>query len=164
MRICKDITELQKLVNQWNVEGETIVFTNGVFDILHLGHVDYLEKAKSLGTKLIVAVNSDASVKRLGKGDERPINPEIARATVIAALRCVDAAIIFSEDTPHSLIISLMPDILVKGGDYHPEETDEKQKSYIVGSKEVRASGGKVVAIPLVNGFSTTSVLEKLRK
>ncbi len=164
MILCKDISELQSLVQQWNNAGETIVFTNGVFDILHLGHVDYLEKSKALGTKLIVAINSDASVKRLGKGDERPINPEFARATIISALRCVDATLIFSDDTPFNLITSLIPDVLVKGGDYDPNETDSSKKSFIVGSKEIKADGGQVVAIPLVSGYSTTSIVQKLSK
>ncbi len=160
--VYTELTELQHLVNQWKQAGETLVFTNGVFDILHLGHVDYLQKAKALGTKLVVGINSDASVKRLGKGDERPINPEIARATLIAALRCVDAAVIFTDDTPHALILQLMPDVLVKGGDYDPQEIDSSKKTYIVGSAEIKAAGGRVAAIPLVSGYSTTSILQKL--
>lgn len=162
MILYNKIEELQQVVLQWKTEGEEVVFTNGVFDILHLGHVDYLEKSKALGTKLIVAINSDASVKRLRKGDERPINPEFARATIISALRCVDAAIIFSEDTPFDLITSLTPDILVKGGDYNPDEMDESKKTYIVGSKEIKEAGGRVVSIPITEGFSTTSILRKL--
>lgn len=162
MILYNKIEELQQVVLQWKSEGDKVVFTNGVFDILHLGHVDYLEKSKALGTKLIVAINSDASVKRLGKGDERPINPEFARATIISALRCVDAVIIFSEDTPFDLITSLTPNVLVKGGDYNPDEIDESKKTYIVGSKEIKESGGCVVSIPIVEGFSTTSILKKL--
>lgn len=164
MILCKDIDELKNLSQQWKQAGEKVVFTNGVFDILHLGHVDYLEKSKALGTKLIVAINSDASVKRLGKGDERPVNPEFARATIISALRCVDATIIFSDDTPFNLITELMPDILVKGGDYDPEETDSSKKSFIVGSPEIKAAGGRVVAIPLVSGYSTTNIIQKITK
>lgn len=162
MILYNKIEELQQVVLQWKTEGEEVVFTNGVFDILHLGHVDYLEKSKALGTKLIVAINSDASVRRLGKGDERPINPEFARATIISALRCVDAVIIFSDDTPFNIITSLTPDILVKGGDYNPDEIDESKKTYIVGSKEIKEAGGRVVSIPIVEGFSTTSILRKL--
>lgn len=163
MIFCKDIAELKDLTRKWKSNGEKIVFTNGVFDILHLGHVDYLEKAKSLGNKLIVGINDDASVKRLGKGDERPINPENARASIIASLRAVDAVILFTEDTPYNLITSVLPDTLVKGGDYDPEETNPSSKKYMVGSKEVKASGGSVIAIPLVDGYSTTAIVKKLR-
>jgi rfaE bifunctional protein nucleotidyltransferase chain/domain len=161
---CKDLSELKALIQQWKQSGETIVFTNGVFDILHLGHVDYLEKSKALGTKLIVGINNDSSVKRLEKGEERPINPEFARATIVAALRCVDATVIFSEDTPFDLIMDVMPDVLVKGGDYDPEEFDSSKKSYIVGSKEIRQAGGTIAAIPLVSGYSTTNIVRKLSK
>lgn len=162
MRIF-DLNTLKEQVKTWKENGEKVVFTNGVFDILHVGHVDYLEKAKSLGTKLIVGVNDDASVKRLSKGPERPIHPEKARAQVISALRCVDAAIIFSEDTPLYLVKELLPSILVKGGDYDPNETDENSKKFMVGSKEVRAAGGEVKVIPLVEGFSTTNAINKIR-
>lgn len=148
---------------QWKAEGKKIVFTNGVFDILHVGHVDYLQKAKALGDKLVVAINDDASVKKLNKGPERPINPEGARATVVSALRCVDAAFIFSEDTPLQIIREILPDILVKGGDYDPMEKDPTKKSFIVGSREVILNEGKVVAIPLVAGFSSTEILKRLR-
>ena len=155
---------MEKLLQQikdWREAGETIVFTNGVFDILHVGHVTYLEQAAALGNKLIVGVNSDASVRSLNKGPERPINPEWARVRVLEALRCVDAAVVFIDHTPLNLILSIQPNILVKGGDYNPEETDESNKTYMVGSKEVKASGGKAVAIALVEGFSTTNILSK---
>jgi len=155
---------MEKLLQQikdWREAGETIVFTNGVFDILHVGHVTYLEQAAALGNKLIVGVNSDASVRSLNKGPERPINPEWARIRVLEALRCVDAAVVFIDHTPLNLILSIQPNILVKGGDYNPEETDESNKTYMVGSKEVKASGGKAVAIALVEGFSTTNILNK---
>jgi D-beta-D-heptose 7-phosphate kinase/D-beta-D-heptose 1-phosphate adenosyltransferase len=155
---------MEKLLQQikvWREAGETIVFTNGVFDILHVGHVTYLEQAAALGNKLIVGVNSDASVRSLNKGPERPINPEWARVRVLEALRCVDAAVVFIYHTPLDLILSIQPNILVKGGDYNPEETDESNKTYMVGSKEVKASGGKAIAIPLVEGFSTTNILNK---
>lgn len=158
-----DIHTLKALVQEWKQAGEAVVFTNGVFDILHVGHVDYLEKAKKLGSKLIVGVNDDASVKRLSKGPERPIHPEQARARVISSLRCVDAVIIFSDDTPLQLITELLPSILVKGGDYDPNERDEQSKKYMVGSKEVVASGGTVCVIPLVEGFSTTNAIAKIR-
>ena len=153
--------KLLQQINEWREAGETIVFTNGVFDILHVGHVTYLEKAAALGSKLIIGVNSDASVRSLNKGPERPINPEWARVRVLEALRCVDAAIVFSDHTPLELILAIQPDILVKGGDYNPDETDESNKTYMVGSKEVKAAGGKAIAIPLVEGFSTTNILSK---
>ncbi len=155
---------MEKLLQQikaWREAGDTIVFTNGVFDILHVGHVTYLEQAAALGNKLIVGVNSDASVRSLNKGPERPINPEWARVRVLEALRCIDAAIVFSDHTPLELILTIQPDILVKGGDYDPNETDELIKTYIVGSKEVKGAGGKAIAIPLVKGFSTTNILSK---
>lgn len=155
---------MEKLLQQikaWREAGETIVFTNGVFDILHVGHVTYLEQAASLGNRLVIGVNSDASVRSLNKGPERPINPEWARVRVVEALRCVDVAIVFTDHTPLDLILSIQPNILVKGGDYNPDETDESNKTYMVGSKEVKVSGGKAIAIPLVEGFSTTNILSK---
>lgn len=155
---------MEKLLQQikaWREAGDTIVFTNGVFDILHVGHVTYLEHAAAKGNRLIVGVNSDESVRSLNKGPERPINPEWARVRVLEALRYVDAAIVFSEHTPLELILAVQPDVLVKGGDYNPEETDERNKTYMVGSKEVKAHGGKAIAIPLVEGFSTTKILGK---
>jgi rfaE bifunctional protein nucleotidyltransferase chain/domain len=157
-------SNMEKLLQQikdWREAGETIVFTNGVFDILHVGHVTYLEQSAALGNRLIIGVNSDASVRSLNKGPERPINPEWARVRVLEALRCVDAAIVFTDHTPLDLILSIQPNILVKGGDYNPDETDESNKTYMVGSKEVKASGGKAIAIPLVEGFSTTNILNK---
>jgi D-glycero-beta-D-manno-heptose 1-phosphate adenylyltransferase len=158
-----DINALLQLVKQWKSEGQKIVFTNGVFDIVHMGHVDYLQKAKAEGDRLIVGINSDASVRRLNKGPERPINQEIPRAFIIGALRSVDATIVFGEDTPHALITSIMPDVLAKGGDYNPEEVDPNSKAFIVGSVEVKANGGRVVAIPFVDGFSTTSIVQKMK-
>jgi D-glycero-beta-D-manno-heptose 1-phosphate adenylyltransferase len=144
--------------------GKKIVFTNGVFDILHLGHVRYLEAARKLGDFLVVGINDDASVKRLQKGPERPIHDEQARAEVIAALRCVDAAIIFQEDTPAELIEAIKPDVLVKGGDYDPNETNPEAKRYMVGSMETRKRGGTVVCIPIVAGYSTTTAVNKIKK
>ena len=157
-------SNMEKLLQQikdWREAGETIVFTNGVFDILHVGHVTYLEQAAALGNRLIIGVNSDASVRSLNKGPERPINPEWARVRVLEALRCVDAAVVFTDHTPLDLILSIQPNILVKGGDYNPEELDETNKTYMVGSKEVKSAGGKAIAIPLVEGFSTTNILSK---
>lgn len=163
MHVVSDLNELQALIAGWKTSGEAIVFTNGVFDILHVGHVTYLEKAKSLGRRLVVGINADDSVRRLNKGPERPVNPEQARAHVIASLRCVDAVVIFHEDTPLELIRTIMPDVLVKGGDYDPRESDPHSKRYIVGSDLVRSHGGKVEAIDLVEGFSTTSIIGKMK-
>lgn len=152
-----------ELVNQWKDNGEKVVFTNGVFDILHLGHVTYLEAAKAEGDRLILGLNSDESVRRLNKGPERPINPEHARAGVLMALKAIDAVVVFGDDTPLALINALKPDVLVKGGDYDPNETDPSKKTYMVGSTEVRDLGGEVVAIPLVDGFSTTNIVRRMR-
>lgn len=150
-----------EFVNAARSRGQRVVFTNGVFDILHVGHVTYLEAARQLGDVLIVGMNDDASVRRLGKGPERPINPEHARAKVLSALRCVDAVVLFGDDTPYALIDALQPDVLVKGGDYDPEVTDPADKRYMVGSDIVRSHGGTVAVIPLVDGFSTTAILAK---
>lgn len=152
-----------ELVKEWKDNGEKVVFTNGVFDILHLGHVTYLEAAKAEGDRLVLGLNSDESVRRLNKGPERPINPEHARAGVLMALKAIDAVVVFGDDTPLAIINALKPDVLVKGGDYDPNETDPSKKTYMVGSTEVRALGGEVVAIPLVDGFSTTNIVRRMR-
>lgn len=157
-------TKFQNQLSDWKKENKKIVFTNGVFDILHKGHVTYLKEAKKLGDILVVGINDDASVKRLNKGPERPINPEDARAFIISELKAVDGTIIFSDDTPLNIILSLQPDILVKGGDYDPHCTNANDKTYIVGSKEVIATGGKVASIDLVDGFSTTGIVKKMRE
>ena len=133
-----------------------LVMTNGVFDILHRGHVAYLEAARALGASLVVAVNSDASVKRLGKGDDRPLNPLEDRMAVVAALRCVDLAVAFDDDTPRDLIVAVMPDVLVKGGDYTAQTT--------AGAAEVIARGGRFVAIPFAFERSTTALVRRLRR
>lgn len=135
--------------------GGTVVFTNGVFDLLHPGHIRYLRDARSLGDALVVGVNSDRSV-RANKGDERPVNPESERAELLLALRCVDAAVIFDEPTPHSIISRIQPDVLVKGSDWGPDN--------IVGRDVVEARGGRVVRIDLAPGFSTTALIEKVRR
>ena len=135
--------------------GKTIVFTNGVFDILHPGHVRYLREARALGDHLIVGVNSDRSVKALGKADDRPINPEHERAEVLSALAAVDAVVVFDEDTPHEIISALQPDILVKGADWG--------ENAIVGRDIVEARGGRVVRIALADGYSTTKIIERIR-
>lgn len=131
-----------------------VVFTNGVFDLLHPGHVDVLRRARACGDVLIVALNTDASVRRL-KGPDRPVRGEADRACVLAALEMVDAVTLFDEDTPHALIVRLGPDVIVKGGDYTPET--------VVGAAEVRARGGEVVIVPLTPGHSTTSIIARLR-
>jgi D-glycero-beta-D-manno-heptose 1-phosphate adenylyltransferase len=141
---------------------EEVVFTNGCFDILHLGHVTYLAKAAQLGKRLIIGLNSDESVRRLNKGSNRPIHTELDRALVLAALGFVDGLIVFDEPTPEQLIAQLKPDILVKGGDYDQYELDKNNKKYIVGSDLVRSYGGLVTTIPLIEGFSTTGIIQKL--
>ncbi|GAA5033104.1 cytidylyltransferase [Marivirga lumbricoides] len=141
-------------IEKWKEGGETIVFTNGCFDLLHLGHVDYLEKAAEKGTKLIVAINTDSSVKKL-KGPNRPVNNEYARARLLAALSFVDAVTFFSEDTPENIISTLLPDVLIKGSDY--------TISNIVGADIVLRNGGKVETIDLVAGYSTTSIINQFK-
>lgn len=131
-----------------------VVFTNGVFDLLHPGHVDVLVGARLRGDSLVVGVNSDASVKRL-KGPDRPIRGEGERAYVLAGLECIDAVTVFDQDTPLELVETLRPDVIVKGGDYSPDT--------VVGANVVRARGGEVVIIPLTPGYSTTSTIERLR-
>ena len=132
-----------------------LVFTNGCFDVLHRGHVTYLAQARALGAAMVLGVNSDASVKRQGKGDDRPINVEADRLAVLAALEAVDLVVLFDEDTPLDLILTCKPDILVKGGDWAPDK--------IVGAKEVIAWGGKVHSIPFLHERSTTALLKKIR-
>ena len=151
-------------INTWKLKGNKVVFTNGCFDILHKGHVSYLAQAADLGTKMVVALNTDDSVKRLGKGDERQINSEDARLLVLASLGFIDMVVLFNEDTPFDVIEKLNPDVLVKGADYDPNETDVSSKKYIVGSDIVRKSGGEVKVISLVDGFSTTGIVNKLKK
>ncbi len=157
------LEEAQRKIGIWRMKEETIVFTNGCFDILHKGHVTYLAKAADLGNRLVVGINSDASVRNQGKGEERPINPEDARQTLLASLTFVDLVILFEGDTPEALIQTLIPDILVKGADYDPSERDKNAKKYIVGSDIVRAHGGQVAVIDLEEGFSTTGIIKKLR-
>jgi rfaE bifunctional protein nucleotidyltransferase chain/domain len=149
------MAEMHRLKNQ------RIVFTNGCFDLLHLGHITYLAQAASLGDKLFVAVNDDTSVRALEKGVNRPINPEVARAMVLASLGMVDHVIVFSENTPLNTILAIKPDLIVKGGDYDAEVSDPTNKRYIVGKKEAEAWGGIVQTIPLVEGYSTTGLLAK---
>lgn len=155
------LDDAKRRVNMWHLKNDKVVFTNGCFDILHKGHVTYLAKSAELGDRLIVAINTDASVREQGKGENRPINPEDARATVLAALGFVDMVVFFNENTPLNLIEFLQPDVLVKGADYDPNETDPSSKKYIVGSDIIKKNGGEVIAIQLVDGYSTTSIIEK---
>ena len=151
-----DLTNVKRLCNIWRMKGDRIVFTNGCFDILHRGHVEYLQEAAALGDRLVIGVNNDASVKRQGKGPERPLNDQDSRAKVLAALRLVDAVVIFEEDTPLVLIEAIVPDVLVKGGDWSEDR--------IVGADVVRKNGGDVRSLRLVDGFSTTALVEKIRR
>lgn len=150
----KSISEGAGLARAFRAEGRRIVFTNGVFDILHPGHLRYLQHARTLGDVLIVGLNADASVRR-NKGPERPINPEHERAEVLEALECVDAVVLFDQDTPAEIIAAIQPDILVKGADWAADA--------IVGRDTVEARGGKVVRVPVEQGFSTTAIIEKIR-
>ncbi len=150
-----DLVHVQRKVNIWRMKGDRIVFTNGCFDILHRGHVEYLQEAAALGERLIIGVNSDGSVRRQGKAPDRPLNDQDSRAKVLAALRLVDAVVVFDQDTPIDLIKVLSPDVLVKGGDWSEDK--------IVGSQHVRSYGGDVRSLKLVDGFSTTALVEKIR-
>lgn len=152
------ITELSALkvqVNNWKSEDKKIVFTNGVFDLLHIGHITYLSKAAELGDKLIIGLNSDASVKRI-KGKSRPVNDQNSRAALLASFFFVDAVVIFEQDTPLDLITTLMPDVLIKGADYSIEN--------IVGANEIIANGGQVKTITFVEGYSSTSIIKKIQQ
>ena len=142
-------------IDQWKKEGRKIVFTNGVFDLLHKGHIFSLSQAANQGDVLVIGLNSDASVKRL-KGEGRPVNDQDARALLLAALVMVDAVVIFEDDTPLNLIASILPDVLVKGGDYTIDQ--------VAGAKEVIANGGKIVINPILDGFSTTAIINAISK
>jgi rfaE bifunctional protein nucleotidyltransferase chain/domain len=143
------------LVDRSRRAGKTIVFTNGVFDLLHPGHLRYLTQARALGDVLIVGVNSDRSVRAI-KGERRPITPELERVEVLEALRCVDAVVVFDEDTPHALISALQPDVLVKGADW--------AENAIVGRDVVEARGGKVVRIAVERGYSTSAIVDRIQR
>ena len=143
----------RRQVESWRGGAARIVFTNGVFDLLHRGHVEYLEESRALGDRLVVGVNSDASVRRI-KGPERPLVPAEERAELLAALACVDLALVFDEDTPERLIREVEPDVLVKGGDWTPDR--------IVGREFVEARGGRVLNVPLRAGLSTTALIERI--
>ncbi|TYZ11489.1 D-glycero-beta-D-manno-heptose 1-phosphate adenylyltransferase [Hymenobacter lutimineralis] len=145
---------LPAVVADWKAQGQRVVFTNGCFDLLHLGHVDYLEKARHLGDRLVVGLNTDASVSCLKPG--RPLQDEMSRARILASLLFVDAVVLFDEQTPLALIETVLPDILVKGDDY--------AISGIVGHEVVLANGGQVLTVPLVAGYSTTRIVERIRQ
>jgi rfaE bifunctional protein nucleotidyltransferase chain/domain len=157
------VADMAKQIEKWKMAGDRVIFTNGCFDILHKGHVTYLAQAADFGTKLVIGINADESVRRLGKGDDRPINSEDARALLIASLGFVDGVVVFNDDTPIRLIEQLQPDVLVKGADYDADETDPTSKKYIVGRETVMLFGGIVKTVPLVAGFSTTGILNKIR-
>lgn len=158
------VAEAERFVAMSRLKNEKVVFTNGCFDIVHLGHITYLAQAAALGNRLIVGINSDASVKELNKAPNRPINNELARMGVIAALGFVDLVVLFDNKTPYELIKTLEPDVLVKGGDYDANETNPNSKKHIVGSEIVRKYNGSVVTINLVDGYSTTSIIERSKK
>lgn len=149
-----DLQATKSKVTFWKSEGDKVVFTNGVFDLLHIGHITYMSKAANLGDRLIVGLNADSSVKRI-KGENRPVNDQANRAALLASLFFVDAVVIFEEDTPANLISTLLPDVLVKGADYTIDT--------IVGAKEVLANGGEVKTIDLVEGYSSTSIIQRIQ-
>ena len=148
----RDATEFRRAMAD---SGRTVVFTNGVFDLLHPGHVRYLQQARALGDALIVGLNADASVRR-NKGPARPLNPQHERAEVLAALACVDAVVVFPEDTPAEIIGALQPDILVKGADWAADR--------IIGRDVVESRGGRVVRVPVEEGYSTTAIVDRIRR
>lgn len=150
-----ELPDLLKKTKKWKADGKRIVFTNGCFDIMHLGHVDYLEKAKAEGDILIVGLNSDLSTTNI-KGPERPIVDEHSRSRTLAAMEFVDAVILFDENTPYNLIKNLLPDILIKGKDYTVEN--------IIGADVVLKNNGEIITIDLVKGYSTTKIFERIRK
>lgn len=149
------LTEVRKTAAQWKTEGKKIVFTNGCFDILHYGHLDYLAGSSELGDRLVIGLNTDASVQKL-KGPDRPVNNEMTRAMVLACMEFVDAIVLFDEPTPLTLIEAVNPDVLVKGGDYEARA--------VVGYDFVTQNGGEVRILPFVDGYSTTAVIKKIRK
>ena len=148
------IKDLSQIIKQWKLNGDKIVFTNGCFDLIHLGHLEILARSADLGDKLIVGINSDMSIKKI-KGNSRPIIEEDSRAKQLAAIEFIDAVILFNEDTPYNLINILKPDVLTKGGDY--------KKNDIVGNQLINKEQIEVVIIPLTQGYSTTSILEKIK-
>lgn len=150
----QDLQTAKQTVTKWKDEGHSIVFTNGCFDLLHLGHIDYLEKAAFLGDKLVVGINTDNSVST-NKGSLRPVTDEVSRSRIIAGLEFVDLVILFEEDTPYNLIAAILPDILVKGNDWLAEN--------IIGADLVQDNGGKIQTIELVKGYSTSNIINKIQ-
>lgn len=150
-----EINELKKVINSWRLKNDKIVFTNGCFDILHLGHIHILSKSRTFGHKLIVGLNSNKSIKKLNKGKNRPINDEKSRAIILSSLIFVDAVVIFDEETPLNIIKLIRPDVLIKGGDYKINE--------IVGADFVLQNGGKVYTVDLLNGYSTSIIERKIK-
>lgn len=148
-------SELKAQTEKWRDDKETIVFTNGCFDLLHLGHIDYLAKTRNLGTRLVVGLNTDRSVQEL-KGPSRPVKDELSRSHILAAMSFIDAVILFDEETPIKLISMVNPDVLVKGGDYAIKD--------IVGHELVQKNGGKVCTIPFVKGYSSTKLIDKINQ
>jgi len=151
-----DDAALEAQLARWRFLQKKVVFTNGCFDLIHLGHIDYLSKAKDLGDVLLVGLNTDASVRRLDKGASRPIKDQYSRAMILAALRFVDGVVLFDEDTPLELIKRVQPDVLVKGSDYRAQE--------IVGYEVVKNKGGEIVTIDFLPGYSTSLIEEKIKK
>ena len=149
-----NIKDLSQIIKEWRLNGDKIIFTNGCFDLIHLGHLEILARSADLGDKLIVGINSDMSIKKI-KGNSRPIIEEDSRAKQLAAIEFIDAVILFNEDTPYDLISFINPDIITKGGDY--------KKNDVIGNELMNKKAGEVVIIPLTQGFSTTSILEKIK-
>ncbi len=150
----KALSNAESVMEQWRTDGKRVIWTNGVFDLLHPGHIRYLCAAKDLGDKLIVGINSDESVKRL-KGNDRPINNEASRLLQMGALQMVDLVVLFGEDTPLECILSLRPMVIAKGGDYDPKE--------VVGGSEAKSWGGKVVILPFETGHSSSKIIESIQ-
>jgi len=151
----KSSDSIGTLLNRWRFQGQKVVFTNGCFDIIHRGHIEYLANAADLGNRLVIGLNTDASVKRQGKGNNRPLQDEYGRATILAALHFVDLIVMFNEDTPVKLIELIQPDVLVKGADYAIED--------IVGHELVLDKGGEVKTISFIEGYSTSSIIKKAK-
>ena len=155
---------LLRAICRWRLLSRKLVFTNGCFDLLHQGHIDYLSKAADMGDVLVVGLNSDRSVKLLNKGAGRPIQNEQSRALILSSLHFVDAVVLFDEATPYELIKLVRPDVLVKGADYDANETNSKSGKYIAGSDIVRANGGEIKTIALLEGYSTTIIEQKIKE
>ena len=160
----KTTDEILHIKSELHSTGKRMAFTNGCFDILHRGHVEYLAKTAEMADYMVIGLNSDASVKRQNKSPERPINDEHTRCFNLSALFFVDAVVLFEEDSPYEIIKTIIPDILIKGSDYDASETNPNSRKYIVGSDVVRKAGGIVSTIPLVEGYSTTRLIEKIKR